>query len=219
MSLQKQSRRVFPQKVCGKQIWREVLKALLKSWPALATTEIRRITVAGCREWAARYAKKSSATRFNAAISLLRHVINIAIESGIICSNPASSIERKPVRAKKLELPTCAQFAAFIAEMRKGGGRDSQNCVSRLLATRHYAVGDDCIVFAKRRKSSHFQTMNTSAGQFRLDKGAAECYLFEDLDPDFYKGTADQIRARMHRKYQAEEIMATLRRVLSSLAK
>ena len=83
----------------------------------------------------------------------------------------------------------------------------------------NYAVGDDCIVFAKRRKSGHFQTMNTSAGQFRLDKGATECYLFEDLDPDFYKGTADQIRARMHRKYQAEEIMATLRRVLSSLAK
>ncbi|MEO6785910.1 MAG: hypothetical protein ABI318_07225 [Chthoniobacteraceae bacterium] len=31
--------------------WHEVLKALLKSWPTLAATEIRRITAASCREW------------------------------------------------------------------------------------------------------------------------------------------------------------------------
>jgi integrase len=108
--------------------WREILAALLKSWPTLAEMEIRRVTAAACREWAMRYAKNASATRFNGTISLLRHVIEVAIESGIIYSNPARAVDRKPVRAKKLELPTRSQFAAFIAEMRAGHGRDSVNC-------------------------------------------------------------------------------------------
>jgi integrase len=111
-----------------RKYWREVSASLLKSWPSLAATEIRRLTAAACREWAMRHAKVVSATRFNATVSLLRHVIDVAIESGVIYSNPASAIERKPVRSKKLELPTRSQFAAFIAEMRAGHSRDSQNC-------------------------------------------------------------------------------------------
>ena len=111
-----------------RKYWAEVLAALLKSWPALAGTEVRRITTPACREWAMRYAKDFSATRFNGTISLLRHVIAVAIESGVIYSNPAAAVERKPVRAKKLELPTRSQFVAFIAEMQAGHGRDSQNC-------------------------------------------------------------------------------------------
>ena len=111
-----------------RKYWREILAALLKSWPSLGETEIRRLTSTSCRDWAMRYAKGASATRFNASISLLRHVIEVAIENGIISSNPARSVDRKPVRAKKLELPTLSQFAAFIAELRIGHSRDSVNC-------------------------------------------------------------------------------------------
>src|SRR5882672_3770611 len=32
--------------------WQEVLSALLKSWPELAETEIKRLTPVACREWA-----------------------------------------------------------------------------------------------------------------------------------------------------------------------
>ena len=120
------------EKVCLKRRTRiyvqEVRKALLKSWPELAAAEIRRLTPAACREWAAGYARKMGATRYNAAISLLRQVLELAVESGVIYSNPASDLHRKPARAKKLELPTRAQFAAFVAEMRKAHSRDSQNC-------------------------------------------------------------------------------------------
>ena len=38
--------------------WREVLAAILKSWGALEQTEVRKITRAGCKEWASAYAKK-----------------------------------------------------------------------------------------------------------------------------------------------------------------
>jgi hypothetical protein len=52
-----------------------------RSWPALAEMEIRRVTAAACRDWAMRYAKIASATRFNGTISLLRNVIENAIET------------------------------------------------------------------------------------------------------------------------------------------
>jgi integrase len=108
--------------------WREIDAALLKSWPGLAETEIRKITPAACREWAAKYAKMVSATRFNGTLSFFRHVIEAAIENGVLYSSPALGLSRMTVRAKRLELPTRAQFAAFIAEMRAGHGRDSMNC-------------------------------------------------------------------------------------------
>ncbi|GAA5132253.1 hypothetical protein GCM10023213_00070 [Prosthecobacter algae] len=46
-----------------REYWREILAALLKSWPELSETEVRKITESGCREWAARFAKKSSPNR------------------------------------------------------------------------------------------------------------------------------------------------------------
>ena len=106
----------------------ETLDALSKSWPGLATTEIRRITSTACREWATRYAKTFCASRHNATISLLRHIIAVAIESGVTYSNPADGLERKAVKQKQLELPSRSQFTAFIAEIRAGQSRDSQNC-------------------------------------------------------------------------------------------
>ncbi len=105
----------------------ETLDALLKNWPELAKTEIRRLTPAACREWAGRYAKTFCASRYNATISLLRHVIALAIESGVLYSNPADGLERVTVKGKKLQLPTLAKFGEFVAEMRRVHSRDSKN--------------------------------------------------------------------------------------------
>ena len=77
---------------------REVLRALQKSWPELASLEIRRLTAAACRDWAMGYAKSVSATRFNGTVQLLRQVLEVAIGSGVTYSNPAITVERKPVR-------------------------------------------------------------------------------------------------------------------------
>ena len=111
-----------------RQYWKQTLDALLKSWPQLADTEVKRITSTACRDWAARYAKVASASRYNNTLALLRHVIDIAIEKGVLYANPATGMDRKPVRPKRLELPSRAQFAAFVAEMRAVHSRDSQNC-------------------------------------------------------------------------------------------
>jgi integrase len=108
--------------------WREVLAALLKSWPNLNDTEIRKITQADCKKWAAAYAKEASSTRYNNTLSILRHVLNVAIEAGVIYSNPAAIVQRVKVRGKRISLPTTGKFNALIDEMRNGHGRDSQNC-------------------------------------------------------------------------------------------
>lgn len=111
-----------------RQYWQETLDALHRSWPNLAGMEIRRVTENACREWAARYAKTASPSRYNNTLSLLRRIIEVAIKNGVIHANAAVGLERKSIRPKQLELPTRMQFAAFVAEMRVGRGRDSRNC-------------------------------------------------------------------------------------------
>jgi integrase len=108
--------------------WKEVLSALLRSWPRLNETEVRKITPADCRKWATAYAKEASATRYNNTVSVLRHVLNVAIEVGVIYSNSAATVKRVTVRAKHISLPATQKFTAMIAEMRAGRSRDSQNC-------------------------------------------------------------------------------------------
>ena len=108
--------------------YHEVLAALLKSWPGLGTTEVRRITSTACREWASRYAKAVGATRYNNTTAGMRHVLDLAVENGIIYTNPAADLKRRSIQQKTLKLPSRAQFTKFIAEIQNAGGRDSRNC-------------------------------------------------------------------------------------------
>jgi integrase len=117
-----------------RKYWRECLTALQKSWPDLNETEIRKITQGDCKEWARAYGKTVSPTRYNGAISVLRHVLNVAVETGVVYSNAAVVVKRAPVRCKEIKLPSIDRFNALIAEMRAGHSRDSINCA-------HFAAG------------------------------------------------------------------------------
>jgi integrase len=108
--------------------WRECLAALQKSWLGLSETEVRKITRIDCREWARAYRKTVSPTRYNNTVSVLRHVLNVAVEASVIYSNPAAVVKRAPVRSKEISLPTIDKFNALITEMRAGHSRDSINC-------------------------------------------------------------------------------------------
>jgi integrase len=108
--------------------WRECLAALQKTWPGLSETEIRKITQADCKKWATAYAEKASPTRYNNTVSVLRHVLNVAVEFGVVYRNAAAAVKRAPVRGKEIALPTIDKFNAMIAEMRAGHSRDSINC-------------------------------------------------------------------------------------------
>src|SRR5262249_1649892 len=69
-----------------------------------------------------------SPTNYNNTIALLRHVLAIAIETGVIYSNPAATLKRATIRGKEIALPSTDKFNALLAEMRNGHGRDSINC-------------------------------------------------------------------------------------------
>jgi integrase len=107
--------------------WRECLLALQKSWAGLNKMEVRKITQTNCKEWARGYRKTVSPTRYNNTVSVLRHVLNVAMEAGVVYSNAAAAVKRSPVRGKKIALPSVEQFNALIAEMRDGHSRDSKN--------------------------------------------------------------------------------------------
>jgi integrase len=111
-----------------RKYWRECLTALQKSWPRLNETEVRKITQGDCKEWARSYGKTVSPTRYNGAISVLRHVLNVAVEAGVVYSNAAAAMKRAPVRCKEIKLPSIDRFNALIAEMRAVHSRDSVNC-------------------------------------------------------------------------------------------
>ena len=108
--------------------WLQRLAALIKSWPGLSATEIRRITQADCKKWAGTYAKKVSPTNYNNTLALLRHILSVAIEAGVIYSNPAAVLKRAALRGKEIALLSTDNFNGLIAEMRTGRGRDSLNC-------------------------------------------------------------------------------------------
>src|SRR5215467_12649593 len=108
--------------------WRRRLLALIKSWPRLNETEIRKITQVACKEWASIYGKKASTTNYNNTIALLRHVLAIAIEAGVLYSNPAAVLKRAAIRRKDIALPSIDKFNALLAEMRNGHSRYSPHC-------------------------------------------------------------------------------------------
>ena len=108
--------------------WREVLAALVKSWPGLNETEVRKITQQDCKKWASEYAKTASPTRYNNTVSVLRHILNVGVEAGVIYRNAAAVVKRAAVRGKQISLPTVDKFNALIDEMRAGHSRDSMNC-------------------------------------------------------------------------------------------
>jgi hypothetical protein len=62
--------------------WRQCLAALVKSWPKLNETEVRRISKKDCEAWAKRYRKTSSPVRLNNTVAILQHVFSVAIDAG-----------------------------------------------------------------------------------------------------------------------------------------
>jgi integrase len=108
--------------------WRQRLAALLKSWPTLAETQIRKITPADCKKWASTFSKTASPTNYNNTVALLRHILNVAIEAGVIYANAAGPLKRAAIRAKEIVLPSTEKFHALLEEMRAAHSRDSRNC-------------------------------------------------------------------------------------------
>jgi len=108
--------------------WNQIFVALLKSWPGLADLEIRRVSKTDCKKWARAFRKVASPTRYNNTISGLRHVFDVAKDAGVIYSNAVEHLERVPVRAKQLTLPSGEQFLQIVDAVENAGAWCSGDC-------------------------------------------------------------------------------------------
>lgn len=143
-------------------------KALFKSWPGLGNLDIRRISREDCQRWAGEFAKEYSPTTYNHTISLVKLAFETAVERGTRYDNPAKCLKRQAQRPKKLTLPTCAQFEAFVEEIGQGGSGKSQPCANlvRFLA------------FSGLRKG---EAANVVWSDVQFDKGVIRIYGDPDL--------------------------------------
>jgi integrase len=122
---------------------REIVAAIQKTWPGFDAMRPGDVTLASVVAWRNRYradgtkhrprrAKRvvrgNSAGTINRCIDALRHILDLAVDRGMIANNPA---RRKPPGEKKLklaidtkplELPTLAQFHAIFDEVERGSG-------------------------------------------------------------------------------------------------
>src|SRR5437762_13102534 len=78
------------------------------------------------------FRKIASSTRDNNTLAGLRHVFDVAIEAGIIYVNPAAKLERVPVRAKRLTLPSRDQFERLVDAVEHAGAWCSRDCANLL---------------------------------------------------------------------------------------
>jgi len=127
------------------------LKAVVTTWPDLPKRDIRRVTGADCRGWAARALREGtgfiapnaksrrigmSPSAFNKAVAALRAVFAIACEEGVIEANPAARVAKAPARRKWLDLPSPEQFREITQSIAGRRSKWSAECADmvRLLA-------------------------------------------------------------------------------------
>jgi integrase len=122
----------------------ERIAALLKSWPALAKTDMRKISKSECLAWAGVYGRKAAPSNFNNTVGTLRLVLEIGVEAGARYDNPARFIKRLRLVPKKLQLPTENQFLALVEEIEKAGAWCSRDCANlvRFLAFGGFRKGE-----------------------------------------------------------------------------
>jgi integrase len=110
--------------------YQQIEKALIKSLDKFGDLELSKVTEAPCLTWAAAFAKQASPTRFNNTIAQVKNVFAEAVKSGVRFTNPGDALKRLRPTQKNLftRLPNKKQFRAWVATMRKAGGRFSADC-------------------------------------------------------------------------------------------
>jgi len=119
------------------------VKAILKTWADLPSRDARRVTPADCRSWAARAATEGtgfvapnaktvrsgmSVSAHNKCVDTLKAIFEIAREEGVVTKNPASTLTKRALRKKRLDLPSSEQFQAIVRSISTIRARRSKDC-------------------------------------------------------------------------------------------
>jgi integrase len=108
------------------------VEALKRRDDELARTPIKSLTGEMCEEWGTRYSKMVSPPVFNNTLDTLRYICDTAVRAHGLIKNPALNVGRCSVKSKNLNLPSRAQFAAFVDIIRTAGSRNSKNCADHV---------------------------------------------------------------------------------------
>lgn len=125
-----------------KDYYEQRILSLKRTWPTLEKTNLRDLSKQNCLDWSARF--QGSSTAFNNNVLVLRAVLDVAIESGVIYENVARHITRRAVRPKDLHLPDNAKFGEFVQAIENAGGRFSHDCADlvQFLAFGGFRLGE-----------------------------------------------------------------------------
>jgi integrase len=100
---------------------RAVIAKLQKTWFGIDTLPLRTVTPSDVKRWLSEHYGNKSASYYNAALTVLRSALQLAVNDKIISENPASrkfDIKYRK-RAKPIRLsPTFEQFKAIVASIR-----------------------------------------------------------------------------------------------------
>ena len=100
---------------------RAVIARLWKTWFGIDTLPLRTITPSDVKRWLTEHYGDKSASYHNAALTVLRSALQLAVNEKIIAENPASKKfdVKYRKRAKPIRLtPTFEQFKAIVASIR-----------------------------------------------------------------------------------------------------
>ena len=125
-----------------KDYYEQRIDALLRTWPDLEKSNVRDLARKDCEDWAAKF--KGSATAFNNTVLVLRSILDIGVERGVLYENVGRHVKRRTVKAKELHLPDNDQFAIFVAAIENAGGRFSRDCADlvRFLTFGGFRLGE-----------------------------------------------------------------------------
>src|SRR5205823_5778120 len=101
---------------------------IVKTWPAILTKKIGKITYRECADWLRHFQARFAPSVVNNSIGTLRAIFDEAIERGARFSNPAMRLKRVPMRQRPLALPARTQFLDFVDAIRHAGAPQSKDC-------------------------------------------------------------------------------------------
>jgi integrase len=110
----------------AKRYRRYCIKKLLASWRELDTTKLNRISEAGSKEWAGRFARQVDAQYFNNTLGTLRGILKRAGIVGI--DDPTKSVKRLGVKPTELKLPEPDQFERILEKIDTSGAGQAHHC-------------------------------------------------------------------------------------------
>lgn len=113
-------------KASSKESRRFAVLSIMRTWPELADKLPARVTEFEVSQWASKFHAAWSGSKYNAAVDSLRNIFQLAVDRGIVGTNPAARLVRAKIHQKRLELPTSEQFKEIVKTARTSGARSAK---------------------------------------------------------------------------------------------